>query len=507
MSDARTASELPIFLDRSAEASLPAQLTAALRGAIDAETLRPGEVVPATRTLAERLGVARGVVVTAYEQLIAEGYLLAGHGRGTRVSPDLANAFTSVRSPAGANTQASRDSVLRMTVTPSPARNSRPGGIGATPLVGPPPLAPGVPDTSEVDRPAWRTSWRHAALRAHVEAPELGDLRLRAEIAEHLRRMRGTTRLAEDVIVTAGAREGLGLLLTALGTTTGRSLVVGVEDPGYPSLRRVAARHGAQIVALPVDAEGLDTQALPVGMLDAIIVTPSHQYPLGGSLPLSRRRELLAWASRTGVVVIEDDYDSELRHTGSPLPALAALDDPAGGSVVLLGTFSKTVSQSLAAGFLLAPARLRDLIEPVRHDLGGAVSAVVQSALADYLGSGELRRHTARMRRRYALRRELVLDRLSALPGVQVRPMSGGLHAVLEFEAGGQASGIEAKVISRSTAQGLGAVPLSGYWQRHTHATERFGLVIGTGGPNGVQFARALGSLREILVDELGATN
>ncbi len=380
------------------------------------------------------------------------------------------------------------------------------------------PLAPGVPDTSAVDRPAWRSAWRHALAQAHVDAPDLGDPQLRTEIAEHLRRMRGTTRTAADIVVTAGAREGLGLLLTALGTTSGRRLVVGVEDPGYPSLRRVAARHGAHIVALPVDAEGLDPRALPEGVLDAVIVTPSHQYPLGGSLPLARRRELLAWASRTGVVIIEDDYDSELRHTGSPLPALAALDDPVSGSVVLLGTFSKTVSQALAAGYLVAPERLRAMIEPVRRDFGGPVSAVVQAALAEYLASGELRRHTARMRRRYAARRELVVERLDRVPGLRVRPMSGGLHAVLELGTGPQAATVEARLfaaaspISPATVPGrtrtrtlreLGAVPLSAYWQRGHLADGRFGIVIGTGGSDEAEFERALGELCGILLGEL----
>src|SRR5690606_28074262 len=176
------------------------------------------------------------------------------------------------------------------------------------------PLTPGLPDTSAIRTPAWRAAWREAVSKAHLEAPELGDPRLREAIAEHLRRMRGTTRSAEDIIITAGAREGLGLLLSALGGTLGRSLTIGVEDPGYPSLRNVALRHGARIVPLPVDAGGLVTSDLPKNSLDAVIVTPSHQYPLGGSLSLSRRRALLAWADHTGAVIIEDDYSSE-EHT------------------------------------------------------------------------------------------------------------------------------------------------------------------------------------------------
>lgn len=477
----REFSELPITLDRALDIPLPAQIASSLREAIDRDALRPAEPVPATRELASRLGVARGVVVAAYQQLIAEGYLTTGQGRATIVHPKLR------RAPATHTLAPSADaSFIDSSMNDADPRPS-------------PPLAPGMPDTSSVDTPAWRAAWRNAATRAHVEAPELGDPRLRGAIAEHLRRMRGTTRPPADIIITAGAREGLGLLLSSLGSTLGRSLTVGVEDPGYPSLRRVATRHGATIVPLPVDGEGLVTADLPTHLLDTVLVTPSHQYPLGGSLPLTRRRELLEWANLTGAVIIEDDYDSELRHSGSPLPTLAALDDANSGSVVLLGTFSKTVSQALSAGFMLAPARLRTVIEPVRKDLGGPVSAVVQHALAEYLESGELRRHTARMRRRYALRRERVIERLFGAPGMHVRPMSGGLHAVIEFIDGSAAK--EQSVLQR--CEGLGAVPLSAYW--HGASTERYGLVIGTGGSlDEDQFERALERLRSALSPAAG---
>lgn len=500
----REFSELPITVDREAETPLPAQIAASLREAIDQHTLRPGEAVPASRELARSLSVARGVVVAAYEQLIAEGYLSAGHGRGTRVHPELKRTDSAtqqstsqppaLRQPPDLDASSAQPATFR----PAPFL---PAPLLPTPLK-PGPLMPGLPDTSALDTTAWRAAWRSAAAQAHLEAPDLGDPRLRKEIAEHLRRMRGTTRPHEDVIVTAGAREGLSVLLSALGTTKGRALHVGVEDPGYPSLRRVALRHGAQIVPLPVDALGLVTEGLPSSALDAVLVTPSHQYPLGGSLPLARRRELLDWAAHTGSVIIEDDYDSELRHSGSPLPTLAALDDRTNGSVALLGTFSKTVSQALSAGFLLVPENLRKHIEPARHDLGGPVSAVVQAALAEYLESGELRRHTARMRRRYASRRELVVERLYGAPGIRVRPMSGGLHAVIELL---QASAeTETRVLSRCAH--LGPVPLSAYWHG-LHATdERFGLVIGTGGSlDERQFDAALLELRATL--ERGASS
>lgn len=507
----REFSELPITVDRATDTPLPAQISASLREAIDQHTLRPGEAVPASRELARRLGVARGVVVAAYEQLIAEGYLSAGHGRGTRVHPGLQSAQRSLTYPAthddagaSAGELSGADAPAAATLSGQPVLASVPTSTSPSPSPSssPRPLMPGLPDTSAIETPAWRAAWRSAAAHAHLEAPDLGDPRLRVEIAEHLRRMRGTTRPPEDVIVTAGAREGLSLLLSALGTVRGRALNVGVEDPGYPSLRRVAIRHGARIIPLPVDAEGLVTAELPDNALDAVLVTPSHQYPLGGSLPLARRRELLDWAGRTDSIIIEDDYDSELRHSGSPLPTLAALDDRVVGSVALLGTFSKTVSQALSAGFLLVPENLRHSVEPARHDLGGPVSAVVQAALAEYLAGGELRRHTARMRRRYAARRELVVERLFAAPGIRVRPMSGGLHAVIEILQGSA----EAEELVLTRTAHLGPVPLSAYWHGLHSVGERFGLVIGTGGNlEDTHFDAALRELRTVLDETLRA--
>ncbi|SDQ37562.1 PLP-dependent aminotransferase family protein [Leucobacter chromiiresistens] len=495
----RAVSGLPVHIDRSSSSPLPVQIAAALREAIDASLIRPGEAVPATRDLSRRLGVARGVVVAAYEQLIAEGYLAAAQGRGTLVHPDLAR--TSPGAGAGAGVDPAR---------PAIPVDARPDGEGRAPtdesLLGaerPAPLAPGAPITEGVVSSAWRSAWREAAASLEVAAtvaPPLGDPSLRREIAEHLRRMRGTPRAAADVLVTAGTRDGLWLLLTALGATRGRTLAVGVEDPGLPSLRGAVSRAGASIIALPADALGLDTARLPDGMLDAVIVTPSHQYPLGGSLPLARRRELLAWAHRNGVVIIEDDFDSELRYTGTPLPTLAALDDAERGVVVLLGTFSRTITPALSAGYLLAPAGLRALIEPVRRDLGGPVSSVVQSALAAYLASGELRRHTVRMLRRYAVRRDLVSERLAGAERARVRPMDGGLHAVIEFSGDPErARRREADVIAEAEPMRLGVQALGRYWQRTDRDAGMAGLVIGVGGDDDAAFDAALRELRGIL--------
>lgn len=514
----RVTASFPVHLDRGAEASLPVQLASALREAIDAGTLLPGELVPATRDLAQRLGVARGVVVAAYEQLIGEGYLAATHGRGTQVNPAL--ELTELRPDQSIDrNQAAVTHTAGATRPAVRAATSRTAGSEATNEAietaieqgeRPGPLAPGAPITDTIVGPAWRTAWKEAASTVDVVPPALGDPALRREIAEHLRRMRGTARAPHDVIVTAGTRDGLGLLLTALGGTRGRELVVGVEDPGLPSLRGTAQRTGARIVALPADGAGLDTSRLPDGLLDVVIVTPSHQYPLGGSLPLPRRRELLAWARRNGVVIVEDDFDSELRYTGSPLPTLAALDDPLDGSVVLLGTFSRTIALGLAAGYLLAPAGLRARVEPVRRELGGPVSGIVQAALARYLASGELRRHTARMLRRYAARRDMVSERLAGAGSVRVRPMDGGLHAVIEFtdeSVVGQRAGTRARgpreredaVLAALCSERLGVQGLRQYWQQRDRDPGMAGLVLGVGGSDDAVFDRALARLRAIL--------
>lgn len=471
--------ELLVDLDRASSVPLPVQLATALRAAIDDARLRPGEGVPPSRAIAQRLGVARGVVVAAYEQLTAEGYLSASRGRGTFVSPDLP-----ITRPARRLRASGKTAIAPETHAPRP------------------PLAPGGPRSAATANPAWRAAWRDASVQATSAAPLLGDSLLRQEITEHLRLVRGTTRDASEVVVTAGVREGLSLLMTALGASRGggRSLMVGVEDPGYPSLRSAVARLGAQIVSLPVDDDGLRTEALPAHGLDLVIVTPSHQYPSGGSLPLTRRRELLAWARSSGAIIVEDDYDSELRHTGAPLPALAAIDDVGSGAVVTLGTFSGTVSPALMAGFLLAPDWLLPHITAVRRDLGSPVPAVAQRALAKYLQSGELRRNIARLRRRLVARRDLLAKELGAIPGVHVRPAGGGLHAVIELGTIERERAITERAHQTSARfpNGLGTAALGTYWQHH-RGGRAAGLVLGLGSAGDGEFAAAIAELAGLL--------
>ncbi|HMR49987.1 MAG TPA: PLP-dependent aminotransferase family protein [Arachnia sp.] len=450
---------LPLGLgDPEEGGSLPARLAAEFRRLIADAVLSPGDAVPSTRALAAHLGVSRGSVVSAYDQLLAEGYLSAAVGRSTVVNPQLRG------------------------VHPSPPRPSPVVPAEASPGLD---LRPGLPWAADVVGPAWKAAWRQASVApVDVAVPTLGLPGLRGAWADHLRRMRAVVRSPAQIAVTGGGREGFALLLLALADGEPSRLRVGVEEPGYPSLRRVPARFGATVVPVPVDRQGLRVTDLPSGeeAPDLLIVTPSHQYPLGGSMPIERRQALLEWARRHEVVIVEDDYDSELRYTSEPLPALAALDDPADGRVVLLGTLSKTLTPALATGFLALPGWLVPTVMRARHDLGQPVGLVAQRAVANYLDSGALRLHTQRMRNRYRRRRAQVVEALSGVPGLRVYPMDGGLHAVVETARA------EAEVVADLASSGVRVSPLSRYWS----GAGSSGIVFGFGAVGEADLARGL---------------
>lgn len=454
----RTAPEvtLPVVLERGPDAPpLPEQLARAVRSLVDRRALAAGDAVPSSRALAAHLGVSRGTVVAAYDQLLAEGYLVASAGRSTVVNPDLPPLPSSART--------------------GPAPSPRSAGAGTLDL------RPGTPDQDDVVGREWRAAWRVAAAAPLVPADPLGLPELRTAVSEHLRRTRAVATEPANVVVTAGGREGLALLLGALGAP-----VVGVEDPGFPSLRRVTTRLGSRVVSLPADERGLLTDALPEDPPGVVVVTPSHQYPLGGSLPLDRRLTLLGWARRRDVLVVEDDHDSELRYTSQPLPTLASLDPE---RVVLLGTFAKTLSPAMGIGYLVVPPRLLAAVSEVRADIGIPVSQVAQRALAQLLRQGTLRRHTHRMRRRYARRRALVLAELDGIPGVRVYPMDGGLHAVCECAE-------EDAVIAALAREEVRVAPLSNYW---SSAGPRSGIVLGFGAAPEAELERGLRVISRVL--------
>ena len=409
----RHLAEPPVRLDRSDPAPLTAQLSGALREAMSSGSLRAGERLPSSRTLATQLGVSRTVVTDAYQQLYAEGWLDGRHGSGTFVTEHEPLPRRGAEGTAGAGT----DTAVRD--RPSRAELRENGTIN---------LLPGAPWVHDHDRAALRRAWRHAAEHPPSDDPDPRGLpRLRALLAEHLRRTRGVRVGPENVLVTRGTGNGLDLVgaMTGTGAAPGTRVRAGVEEPGYGKARNILAARGAEIVPCPVDHDGIRPEDLPDD-LSVVYTTPAHQYPLGGRLPLPRRERLLAWARRTGALVVEDDYDAEFRYDVAPLPALYGLDPE---RVALLGTLSKTLDPDLGIGWIVAEPDLRHHLARVRAALSDRTSGPVQAATALLLERGDLDRHLRRMRLEYARRRALIVEHL----GPRVGGDTAGLHVLLSL--------------------------------------------------------------------------
>lgn len=409
--------EIPLVLPGFDAQALPRigrrqGLVDALRAAIEAGLLQPTQSLPASRVLASQVRLSRGTVLEAYDQLVGEGYLETTARTGTRVATD-------VRATAAPAVELDR-------TAPEPA--GAPAGID---------LRPGIPDSSQIDSSAWRAAWHHAA--SHLSAynpPTAGLLELQEAIADHLRRFRGLHRRPDDVIVTSGTDEAVELVVAAEHARRAHQPTIAIEEPGYTTVRRRLQRLGVPTVPLPVDP----TRALwALDQLheerpNLVVVSPSHQYPLGVAMGLPARQQLLDIASTHDMTVIEDDYDSEYRYDHAPRPALAALAPP--GLVAHIGSFSKTLSPTLRTAYLIVQqgTPLRAALDSVLADRSPSVSGVTQAALASFIARGDLARHIARTRRRYARRRTDVLRALQPLPaGYELLGAGGGLHVVLRF--------------------------------------------------------------------------
>jgi GntR family transcriptional regulator/MocR family aminotransferase len=421
-----TGVELLVALDRRTGGPLRAQVEQQLRSAVRSGTLAPGTALPSTRALARDLGVSRGVVVEAYDQLVAEGYLASRQGAPTRVAEA---AFR----PAGA--------------APEPAPERAPRFD----------FRPGAPDVALFPRTRWVGSLRRALLAAPDARLDYGDARgapeLREALARYLGRVRGVACDPGRVIVTSGMAQGMGLLGRVLSERGGRRL--GVEDPSSAPGREQLAGTGLRLVPLEVDACGLRVDGLDDAAPDTLAITPAHQFPTGVVLAPARRVALAEWAVRTGAVVLEDDYDAEYRYDRPPVGALHGL---APGHVVYAGSVSKTLAPALRLGWLVAPDRLADAIADAKasDDLGTPI--VEQLALADFLERGELDRHLRRTRATYRRRRDALVAALARhLPGCAPEGVAAGLHLVVRLPDGAD----EGAVLERAQSHGVAAQGLA----------------------------------------------
>ncbi len=395
--------ELLVQLNRSADAPLRSQLEDGLREAVRSGRLPAHARLPPSRTLAADLGVSRRLVVDAYAQLLAEGYLRARRGAGTFVAE-----------AAGASPERAAQSPRR-----EPAFD----------------FFPGNPDLATFPRQAWlralRATLRSAPDRAFGYPHPQGAPELRRALAGHLRRVRGVVADPESIVICAGAAQGFSLLASVL---SGARLAV--EDPWLPPFRTILSSHGASLLALAVDENGARIEELSRherldGRIDAALLTPAHQSPTGVALAPERRAAVLAWAAEGARLVIEDDYDAEYRYDRAPIGALQGL---APDHVVYMGTVSKTLCPALRLGWMVLPRGVRG--EVMRHKVtcDQGLPTIDQMALAQLIESGAYDRHLRQARRRYRARRDALLVAVARhLPGARVRGLAAGLHAVLQL--------------------------------------------------------------------------
>lgn len=398
--------------------------------------LRAGEALPGTRALAEALGVNRNTVVAAYRELVAEGWAVARTGGGTFVAdvPEPRPRAFARRAPRPSSVARAPAFPLRADPAPAPGpahAPSLPRGCLA--------LGSGVPDVRLVPAALVARALRRA-LTARDAASALGygdprgDARLRAAVADLARTARGVPATADDVVITAGS--GMALDLVARGVLRGGGTVA-VEAVGYPPAWATFARAGQRVVPIPVDAQGLDVDALAQacdrGPIDAVYVTPHHHYPTTVTLSPGRRLALLDLARRSRFAVVEDDYDHELHYEGRPVLPLASAD--LHGSVIYVGTLSKVLAPGLRLGYLVAPPAVVERVARERYFVDRNGAQVVERAAAELLEDGTVARHVRRARRIYVARRDLLIERLAATFGtaVRVRPPAGGLAVWARF--------------------------------------------------------------------------
>ena len=430
---------------------------ALLRAQVADGTLVPGARVPSTRALAADLGVSRSTVTTAYEQLVAEGFLVTAAGRAARVAAPLAAGAAPGR----------LDAPPAAPVPPLSAWGRRVEGMAGMALQASAPqeAAPidflyGAVASRDFPALAWRRVYQAELLRQqhrlYYAEPE-GDPALRRALQGYLARARGLVCDAGQILIVHGTQQALDLcarlLLEAADTFV-------FEEPGYPMARQCFEAIGARPLPVAVDAQGLDTSRLPRG--DAVrlaYVTPSHQFPLGGVLPVARRMALLEWARQHGAWIVEDDYDGEFRYGQRPIDALQAMDTD--GRVLYIGTFSKALSPQLRLGYLVLPAALVPVFRQARRLADRHAPVIEQRVLASLMESGAYERHIRRLRRAHERRRVALLEAIARyLPAsAQVAGTAAGLHVVLWLPSVPQQG--EAQLVAAARAAGVGVYPVS----------------------------------------------
>ncbi len=441
-----------IVLDHKSQQPLHRQIYREWRNGILAGRFRPGDRVPSTRELSASLGVSRSTVSAAWEQLIAEGYFETAHGSGTFVCRELPDALLTARTgpgvetPAGFRLKLSRYGSGLNQNFPRPPKI--PGVIS---------FAPGMPDREHFPFALWRRlvarHLRHAnpAVFEYAESPA-GHPALRREIAAYLARLRAVRCAPEQIIIVNGSQQALDFCARLLIEPGDE---VAFENPGYHGANRIFTAQGGRLMPVPIDSDGIAIREYR-GKARLAYVTPSHQYPTGVSMCLARRLELIQWAQARGAALIEDDYSSEYRYSGSPLPSLQGLAGTV--PVIYIGTFSKVMFPGLRIGYIVAPPALAERFARAKWLADRQTAVLEQCALTDFIREGHLDRHIRRMRRLYGLRREALLDALQRHFGgdAAVSGDAAGMHSLVRFP--------DERILSRAAQNKVHLVSAEAYY-------------------------------------------
>ncbi|MFL9609398.1 PLP-dependent aminotransferase family protein [Methylobacillus sp. Pita2] len=419
--------ELLINIDRHDSQPLQVQIYEAVRRMILTGTLKAGQRLPSTRSVAAQLEISRNTVVIAYERLMAEDYIASRIKAGIFVNEKLPEASVLARNSRPA--VASQGSRIRV--------GKIPGFSGRAPeLWKEKKLRPqfdffvGRPHPKSFPTSFWQRAVSRHLPYANGMQTDYGDPRglaaLRHAIAEHLRATRGIDAEADQIMITAGIQGALNMLARIF--TSGRSqLNVAVENPGYQGAAFLFSSYGARVSPVEVDEQGLLVSQLEGFPGSLVYVTPSHQFPTGCTLSLDRRLHLLDWAYRTGSYIIEDDYDSDFRYDGPPLTALAGLDRK--GRVIYLGTFSKSIGAGIRLGYAVLPSHLLDQARIVKALLDHGAPWLEQAVIADFLQEGAFLRHLKRIRRSYMAARDTLIETIEHhFPGGALLGRECGMH-------------------------------------------------------------------------------
>jgi GntR family transcriptional regulator/MocR family aminotransferase len=452
----KKSSEILLAIDRATPTPLYRQIYARFRSAIEQGVLHPGDRVASARDLASELGVSRGTIETAYNLLIGEGYFSSQGQAGTVVSPSLPAHRSARRERRRADAHSGREALA----------DARP----------PPPLQLGIPALDAFPRKLWARLTARRARAATAADMFYGDpsghAPLRAAIAAYLAVSRGVPCHPSQVFVTGGYRASLALIAHTL---LDRGDAVWVEDPGYPPTQEVLRSAGLRAVPVPVDDEGMvvargTRKAAGARMA---VVTPSHQAPLGVSMSLARRLQLLEWASRAKAWIVEDDYDGEYRYAGPPLPALKSLDGH--DRVLYAGSFSKVLYPGLALGYVVAPESLCAAFAKAAQTGSNGSPQITQAVVADFMRGGYFPRHLKKMRLLYARRRGMLVTALLKAfgDGVRIDLKSGGMHLIARFDTRRER---DTELARRAQRAGLNCQPLS---ERGTSSFRDEGLLMG----------------------------